>query len=103
MRGLGEHTVAVYAAQRVQPKTQQTLDSEGKFSLPKKSDLSHSEEFAAVHFVQADLSSTGDDAGMSDNDPAVTRTVEELSVTGSDIPRVRQEKEARTAGGILSR
>jgi hypothetical protein len=102
MRGLGEQTVAAYAVQCVQPKAQQILDSEGKSSLPKKSGLSHSGEFAAVRSVQTDLSSTGDIAGMSDNDPAVTRTVKKLSVPGSDILRIRQEKEARTAGGILS-
>jgi len=103
MRGLGEQTTDVCAVQCVQPKAQQTLDSEGNFSLLKKSDLSHSEEFAAFHFVETDLSNIGDNVRMSDNGPAVTRTVKELSVAGSDIPRVRQEEEARTRGGILSR
>jgi hypothetical protein len=39
---------------------------------------------------------------MSDNDPAVVRTVENLSVVGSDTPIIAQEKEARTTGGTLS-
>jgi hypothetical protein len=38
-----------------------------------------------------------------DNDPAVVRTVETLSVVGSDDPITGQEKEARSSGGIPSR
>ena len=48
--------------------------------------LSGSGESAAVHFVQTDLSDFGDKIEMSDNDPAVVRTVENLSVAGSDTP-----------------
>jgi hypothetical protein len=33
----------------------------------------------------------------------VVRTVETLSVAGSDVPVVKQEKEARSSGGIPSR
>ncbi|MHA1638125.1 MAG: hypothetical protein ACTSUO_00445 [Candidatus Thorarchaeota archaeon] len=40
---------------------------------------------------------------MSDNDPAVGRTVETLSVARSDTPAVVQEEEVRTVGGIPSR
>jgi hypothetical protein len=40
--------------------------------------------------------------GMGDNDPAVARTVKTLSVAGSDMPASRQEKEARSVGGIPS-
>jgi len=40
---------------------------------------------------------------MSDNDPAVASTVENLSVAGSDEPAAVQEKEARSSGGIPSR
>jgi predicted nuclease with RNAse H fold len=40
---------------------------------------------------------------MSDNDPAVANTVEKLSVVGIDAPISRQEKEARSAGGVLPR
>jgi hypothetical protein len=39
---------------------------------------------------------------MSDNDPAVVRTVETLSVAGSDVLVSKQEKEARSSGGIPS-
>jgi hypothetical protein len=38
---------------------------------------------------------------MSDDDPAVVRTVETLSVVGSDVSASAQEKEARSIGGIL--
>jgi len=40
---------------------------------------------------------------MSDNDPAVARTVENLSVAGSDAPALVQEEEARTVEGTPSR
>ncbi|MGM0687341.1 MAG: hypothetical protein ACQET3_10260, partial [Promethearchaeati archaeon] len=39
-------------------------------------------ESAAVRCVQLDLSSFGDEAGQSDNNPAVARTVEDLTVAG---------------------
>jgi hypothetical protein len=40
---------------------------------------------------------------MSDDDPAVARTVENLTVAGSDGPALVQEKKTRTVGGIPSR
>ena len=49
------------------------------------------------------LLSFSDDAGRGDDDPTVVRTVEILSVTGSDAPVLVQEKETRSVGGILSR
>ncbi len=64
---------------------------------------SGSGESAAVHFVQMDLLSFGDEVESSDNDPAVVRTVETLSVAGSDTPALVQEEEARTVGGTPSR
>ncbi|MHA1287938.1 MAG: hypothetical protein ACTSPB_11105 [Candidatus Thorarchaeota archaeon] len=64
---------------------------------------SGSGESAAVHFVQSDLVSFSDEAGESDNDPAVVRTVETLAVVGSDTPTSIQKKEARSSGGIPSR
>ncbi len=76
--------------------------SRGKSLLSKKGPSSGSGESAAVHFVQSDLTSFSDGTGKSDNDPAVVRTVEILSVAGSDVPAFKQEKEARTSGGILS-
>jgi len=75
----------------------------GKFLLSKKEQSSGSGESAAVHFVQSDLVSFGDKAKMSDNDPAVAKTVETLTVVGSDVPTSVQEKEARSSGGIPSR
>jgi hypothetical protein len=48
------------------------------------------------------LLSFSDETGMGDNDPAVVRTVETLSVAGSDGPASAQEKEARSGGGVLS-
>ncbi len=77
--------------------------SKGKSLLSKKEQSSGSGESAAVHFVQSDLASYSDGTGESDNDPAVVRTVEELSVVGSDALESRQEKEARSSGGIPSR
>jgi len=68
-----------------------------------KSDVSHSGESAAVHHAQTSLLSLSDESGMGDNDPAVARTVKALSVAGSDMPVTRQEKEARSVGGISSR
>ncbi|MBY8999129.1 MAG: hypothetical protein KGD60_15535, partial [Candidatus Thorarchaeota archaeon] len=59
-------------------------------------------ESAAVRFAQSSLLSFGDEAKGSDNDPAVVRTVETLSVVGSDTPIITQEKEARTTGGTPS-
>ncbi|MGY5873900.1 MAG: hypothetical protein RTV72_16760 [Candidatus Thorarchaeota archaeon] len=77
--------------------------SKGKSLLSEKESTSGSGESAAVHFVQPDLASFSDETGESDNDPAVVKTVEMLSVAGSDVPVVKQEKEARSSGGIPSR
>ena len=75
----------------------------GKYLLPRKESSSGSWESVAVHFVKSDLTSFGDESSESDDDPAVVRTVEILSVVGSDDPASVQEKEARSSGGILSR
>ncbi len=79
------------------------LKAQGKSLLSKKEPTSGSGESAAVHFVQSDLLSFGDKSKMSDNDPAVVRTVETLTVAGSDALAQRQEKETRSSGGIPSR
>ena len=79
------------------------LKALGKSLLSKKEPSSSSGESAAVHFVQSDLVSFSDGTGESDNDPAVVRTVETLSVAGSDTSAFKQEKEARSSGGIPSR
>ena len=76
--------------------------SKGKSLLSKKEPSSGSGESAAVHFVQSDLVSFSDEAGESDYDLAVVRTVETLSVSESDESAFKQEKEARSSGGIPS-
>jgi hypothetical protein len=98
--GLGKWASAMARSKR--PKAQ-GRESRRKSLLPSKDQVSDPRESAAVHFVQKDLSSFGDNARVSDNDPAVVRTVERLSVAGSDAPARRQEKEARSVGGIPSR
>ena len=77
--------------------------SKGKSLLSINEPTSGSGESAAVHFVQLDLVSFCDGTGESDNDPAVVRTVETLTVVGSDVSTSVQEKEARSSGGIPSR
>ena len=78
------------------------LKAQGKDTSLEKSLLSTSDqssgsgESAAVHYVQTNLLSFSDDAGSSDDDHAVERTVETLSVAGNDGPASAQEKEARS-------
>ncbi len=71
--------------------------------LQKRSHVSDSRESAADHFVQSDLLDFGDEPERSENDPAVERTVERLSVCGNDTPPEIQEKETRALGGTVSR
>ena len=68
-----------------------------------KGTSSGSGESAVVHFVHTDLLSFGDETEECDNDPAVVRTVETLSVAGSDAPARIQEEETRIVGGTPSR
>jgi len=104
VRGLGLWTRTLDKARRARLKARKKkLSSKGKSLLSKKGPASGSGESAAVHFVQSDLASFSDGTGESDNDPAVVKTVETLSVAGSDAPVLKQEKEARTSGGIPSR
>ncbi|RDE16106.1 MAG: hypothetical protein C4K48_02375 [Candidatus Thorarchaeota archaeon] len=70
--------------------------------LQKRSYVSDSRESAADHFVQSDLLNFGDESEKSENDPAVERTVEKLSVCGNDTPPEIQEKETRPVGGTVS-
>ncbi|MHA2025023.1 MAG: hypothetical protein ACW98U_03895 [Candidatus Thorarchaeota archaeon] len=84
-------------------KARKKTPSQGKSLLSRKELTSGSGESAAVHFAQTSLTSFSDDTGNSDDDPAVVRTVETLSVVGSDEPTSAQEKEARSSGGIPSR
>ncbi len=104
VRGLGLWTRTLDKARRAPLKARRKKpSSKGKSLLSEKESTSGSGESAAVHFVQSDLASFSDEASESDNDPAVVRTVETLSVAGSDVPAVIQEKEARSSGGIPSR
>jgi hypothetical protein len=101
MNGLGLWTRALDKARRVQPKAQRKV-SRGKSLLSAKEHSSGSGESAAVHFAHQGLISFSDEAGESDNDPAVVSTVEILTVFGSDGPTLKQEKETRSSGGIPS-
>jgi len=103
MIGLGKWANAVLRSTRPLPKAQGKVPSRGKSLLSIKSGVSHSGESAAVHHAQTNLLGFSDGFGMGDNDPAVVRTVKTLSVAGSDTPVARQEKEARSVGGIPSR
>ncbi len=103
MIGLGKWASAVNAVRSTRLKARKKKPSQGKSLLSKKEPTSGSGESAAVHSVQSDLLSFGDEAGKSDYDPAVVRTVESLSVAGRDVPASVQEKEARSPGGIPSR
>ena len=99
MKGLGMWTRAVV------PRTtnrRARLKALGKSLLSKKEQSSGSGESAVVHFVQSDLLSFGDKSKMCDNDPAVVKTVETLTVAESDALVLKQEKEARSSGGIPS-
>ncbi len=106
MNGLGKWTSSV--TRRVAKRSSQ-LNARGKKSssrrkslLSKKSTTSSTRESAAVHFAQSSLLSFGDETKVSDNDPAVVRTVKTLSVVGNDAPISTQEEEARTVGGTPS-
>jgi hypothetical protein len=101
VRGLGKWESAI--ARSLQLKAQKKKSSREK-SLPSKEGPSSGPgESAAVHFAQSSLISFSDGAGVSDDDPAVERTVETLAVAGSDVSASGQEKEVRSVGGISSR
>ncbi len=103
MKGLGKWASAMYTVRSARLKARKKKSSsKGKSLLSKKERISGSRESAAVHFVKSDLASFSDGTGESDNDPAVVRTVETLSVAGSDTPAFKQEKEARSSVGIPS-
>ena len=103
VRGLGLWTRTLDKVRRARPKARKKKSSQGKSLLSKKEQASDSGESAAVHFVQSDLLGFGDDSKMSDDDPAVVKTVETLSVVECDDSTLVQEKEARSSGGIPSR
>ena len=97
MKGLGMWTGVLFKTRRAR------LKALGKSSLSKKELPSGSGESAAVHFAQISLLNFGDKSKKRDNDLAVVSTVETLVVAGSDEPAFKQEKEARSSGGIPSR
>ncbi len=88
---------------RSQPKARGESSSRGKSLLSSASQVSGSGESAAVHHAQSSLSDFSDKVGMGDDDPAVGKTVENLSATGSDTPVQKQETEVRSIGGSASR
>jgi hypothetical protein len=103
MNELGLWTRALDKARSLRLKTQRKKHSSRvEFLLSKKEQTSGSGESAAVHSVQTDLASFSDGISESDYDLAVVKTVETLSVAGSDAPAKGQEKEARSSGGIPS-
>ena len=103
MKELSLWTRALERAQRARLKARRKKPSQGKSLLPEKESTSGSRESAAVHHARMSLLSFSDDAEMGDDDPAVARTVETLTVAGNDEPASVQEKKARTVGGIPSR
>jgi len=104
MIGLGKWVNAVSRSPRSLPKARgKTSSSRGRSLLSSKGLVSGLGESAAVHHAQTSHLILGDEVEMGDNDPAVARTVKTLSVAGSDMPASRQEKEARSVGGIPSR
>ena len=74
--------------------------SKQKSLLSFKGQVSDLGESAAIHYAHLSLFDFGDDIKESDKDYAVAKDAETLSVAGIDTTRVRQEKEARTMGGI---
>ena len=90
-------------ARRARLKARKKILSQGTSLLSKKELTSSSRESAAVHHAQMSFLSFSDDAGKGDGDSAVVRTVETLTVAGSDGPALVQEKKTRTEGGIPSR
>ncbi len=103
VRGLGMWTRTLDKVQSARLKARKKKPSQGKSLLSEEEPTSGSRESAAVHFVQSDLVSFSDETDESDDDPAVARTVETLSVVGSDVTTSTQEKEAKSSGGIPSR
>ncbi len=103
VRGQGKWADALQRVCRSQPKARGKVTSRGKSLLSSASIVSGSGESAAVHHAQSSLSDFSDRVGMGDNDPAVGKTVENLSATGSDTPVQKQETEVRSIGGSASR
>ena len=105
VRGLGKWADSVQrAGKRSRLKTRgKTRSSRRGSLLSSKGHVSDLGESAAFHCAQTSLLDFGDRIKESDQDHAVVKDAETLTVTGSDTLRFRQEKEARTAGGMPSR
>jgi IS605 OrfB family transposase len=105
VRGLGKWADAVQrAGKRSRLKIRgKTRSSRRGFLLSSKGQVSDLGESAAFHSAQTSLLDFGDGVKKSDQDYAVVKDAEKLSVAGNDTTRVRQEKEARTVRGISSR
>ncbi|MGY5876005.1 MAG: transposase [Candidatus Thorarchaeota archaeon] len=103
VRGLGKWADAAQAGKRSRLKARKkSKTSQRKSLLSSKGKVSDLGESAAVHHSQTRLLDYSDGIKMGDNDPAVVRNAETLSVAGEDTIRKRQEKETRTVGGIPS-
>ncbi len=96
VRGLGLWNRALSRVRHPRLKAQGEDTPLEKSLLSTSDHSSGSGESAAVHFVQTNLLSFSDEAGSSDHDHAVERTVETLSVAGNNDPASGQEKEARS-------
>ena len=105
VRGLGKWTDSVLQAEkRSRLKTRgKTRSSRRRSLLSSKGQVSDLGESAAFHSAQTSLLDFGDGIKKSDQDCTVVKDAETLSVAGNDTTRTRQEKEARTVGGIPSR
>ncbi|KXH76434.1 MAG: hypothetical protein AM326_02925 [Candidatus Thorarchaeota archaeon SMTZ-45] len=85
MKGLGNQVIPANMIGSLLLKAQEASDSfRGKSSLPARGDVSTLEESAVVHYVQLDHGIFGNKDGMSDDGPAVVRTVERLFVVEHD-------------------
>ncbi len=102
MKGLGQWTRSLNRVRRAQLKAWRS-SSKGKSLLSTERPSSGSGESAVVHFAHQSFPNIGDEIRFSDYDLAVVRTVETLSVAGSDELGIQQENEARSSGGIPSR
>jgi hypothetical protein len=103
MRGLGKWASSVQrAGKHARLKARGKIcSSQRKSSLLSNGQVSDLKESAAVYHLREDFPSFGDKSGTGEKDPAVVRNVEILFVAGIDTSRFQQEKEARTARGIL--
>jgi ribosomal protein L37E len=104
VRGLGKWADSVQrVGKRTRLKTRgKTRSSRRRSLLSSKGSVSNLGESAAFHSAQTSLLDFGDDVKESDQDHAVVKDAKKLAVAGSDTTKVRQEKEARTVGGIPS-